>query len=456
MTVTFLAEPGTDDRHGYEDGIIATVKVAVGSTISENQIPQDVVCGNNTSLERSGIRHDFDDWYSNPERTTKFDFTKAITKNTTVYANWFTYYKVTFDGNNKINESVDPQWVLKGQKASEPTGVTPKDETHEFIGWFNGNSTKAFDFANTKITGAITLKAKTKEAEKVYSLDSDYADKQYFVNDELSVTNLKIVVKQGTKETEIDVTKDMVSGFDSSKAAKDLLLTVTYAGKDFYYTVDVNRLEGEISFDDEVINLTYGETMTLTVDSHGEEILIESGNETFVKVVDGKLVAVKVGETTITLTAPQTDTHEKASISVPVVVSAKEIAVVWSNVGPFTYNYGDAFRPVAAIKEGALVGGDTVDVYVRISTGIYQYTSAGIPGNYKATAYLKNDNYVISEETESIDFVVNAKKVSALAFSFDKLVCGTMYGLLINVSIADDNPDDDWPAGYNGKWAGGS
>ncbi len=441
VTVTFLAEPGTDDRHGYEDGIIATVKVAVGSTISENQIPQDVVCGNNTSLERSGIRHDFDDWYSNPERTTKFDFTKAITKNTTVYANWFTYYKVTFDGNNKINESVDPQWVLKGQKASEPTGVTPKDETHEFIGWFNGNSTKAFDFANTKINGAITLKAKTKEAEKVYSLDSDYADKQYFVNDELSVTNLKIVVKQGTKETEIDVTKDMVSGFDSSKAAKDLLLTVTYAGKDFYYTVDVNRLEGEISFDDEVINLTYGETMTLTVDSHGEEILIESGNEKFVKVVDGKLVAVKVGETTITLTAPQTDTHEEASISVPVVVSAKEIAVVWSNVGPFTYNYGDTFKPVAAIKEGALVGGDTVDVYVRISTEISQNTSAGIPGNYKATAYLKNDNYVISEETESIDFVVNAKKVSALAFSFDKLVCGTMYDP-VNVSIAHDNLSD--------------
>jgi uncharacterized repeat protein (TIGR02543 family) len=420
VTVTFLAEPGTDDRHGYEDGIIATVKVAVGSTISEDQIPQDVVCGNNTSLERSGIRHDFDDWYSNPERTTKFDFTKAITKNTTVYANWFTYYKVTFDGNNKINKSVDPQWVLKGQKASEPTGVTPKDETHEFIGWFNGNSTKAFDFANTKITGAITLKAKTKEAEKVYSLDSDYADKQYFVNDELSVTNLKIVVKQGTKETEIDVTKDMVSGFDSSKAAKDLLLTVTYAGKEFYYTVDVNRLEGEISFDDEVINLTYGETMTLTVDSHGEEILIASGNETFVKVVDGKLVAVKVGETTITLTAPQTDTHEKASISVPIVVSAKEIELVWSDIEPVEYD-GKTHKPSAVVKEGDLVGADKVVVLVE--------GEGRDAGKYTATASIENKNYVIKDAFVKKEFVITAKKLNALTISFAKMLCGDIYGM---------------------------
>ena len=49
---------------------------------------------------------------------------------------------------------------------------------------------------------------------------------------------------------------------------------------------------------------------------------------------------------------------------------------------------------------------------------------------------------MISEETESIDFVVNAKKVSALAFSFDKLVCGTMYYSPVYVPIADVNPDD--------------
>lgn len=435
VTVTFLAEPEKNTRHGYRNSIITTFKLAVGSTIPENKIPKNVDCGNNNSLANSGIRHDFAGWYSNPERTTEFDFDQKIWTDTVVYAKWFEYFKVTFtsDGNNQINKSVNPQWVLKGQKATEPTDITAKVATEEFIGWFNGNSNTAFDFANTEITGAITLKAKTKEAEKVYSLNSDDADKQYFVNDELSVTNLKIVVKQGTKTTEIDVTKEMVSGFDSSKAAKDLLLTVTYAGKEFYYTVDVNRLEGEISFDDEVINLTYGETMTLTVDSHGEEILIESGNETFVKVVDGKLVAVKVGETTITLTAPQTDTHEEASITVPVIVSAKEIAVVWSNVGPFTYNYGDTFRPVAAIKEGALVGGDTVNVSVQTNVTAYA------PGKYTATAYLNNNNYVISKDTKSIEFEVKAKKVSALEFSLDKLVCGTMYYSPVNVWIADDN-----------------
>ena len=433
VTVTFYSEDGKETRHGYKDGVIKTITVPMNGTIPADEIPSPT-CANNSRF--NGYRHVFEGWYSNEKCTVSFVFTEGLDKDTPVYSKWYTEYKVTFNGNGKIDQNVSAQWVKSGEKATEPTGITAKVDTEEFIGWFANNSNTAFSFT-TPITKATELKARTQVAEKTYNLKDGGVTKNYRVDDKLDVDNLYIVVTQGSAVTEVPVTANMVSGFDSSKAYDKLTLTVSYDNHTFTYDVVVGRKDGEISFDDEVINLTYGETMTLTVDSHGEEILIASGSEKFVKVVDGKLVAVKVGETTITLTAPQTDTHEAASTDVTVKVTAKEIAVVWSNVGPFTYNYGDTFRPVAAIKEGALVGGDTVDVYVRISTEIYQNTSAGIPGNYKATAYLKNDNYVISEETESIDFVVNAKKVSALAFSFDKLVCGTMYGVAIRPDSED-------------------
>lgn len=99
----------------------------------------------------------FDDWYTDDTYTTKFDFTKPITSNTTVYAKWTAKdYEVSF-----ITEHVDApasQSVPYNGTAKDPGKLTA--EGYTFIGWYADDAhTIEFDFS-TPITGDTKVYAK--------------------------------------------------------------------------------------------------------------------------------------------------------------------------------------------------------------------------------------------------------------------------------------------------------
>lgn len=100
----------------------------------------------------------FDDWYTDDTYSTKFDFTKPITSNTTVYAKWTANdYEVSF-----ITEHSDApasQNVPYNKTATNPGELTA--EGYTFIGWYTDNThdSKKFDFS-TPITGDTKVYAK--------------------------------------------------------------------------------------------------------------------------------------------------------------------------------------------------------------------------------------------------------------------------------------------------------
>ena len=99
----------------------------------------------------------FDDWYTDDTYSTKFDFTKPIKRNTTVYAKWTANdYEVSF-----VTEHGDPptsQNVKYNGTAKDPGKLS--EEGYTFGGWYaDEDRTIEFDF-NTPITGDTKVYAK--------------------------------------------------------------------------------------------------------------------------------------------------------------------------------------------------------------------------------------------------------------------------------------------------------
>ena len=99
----------------------------------------------------------FDGWYTDDNYSTKFDFTKPIKSNTTVYAKWTAKdYEVRF-----ITEHGDPptsQNVPYNKTATNPGEL--REDGYTFIGWYADDArTKEFDFS-TPITGDTKVYAK--------------------------------------------------------------------------------------------------------------------------------------------------------------------------------------------------------------------------------------------------------------------------------------------------------
>lgn len=99
----------------------------------------------------------FDGWYTDETHNTKFDFTKPITGNTTVYAKWTAKdYEVSFvteHGDAPISQNVPYNGTAKDPGELKAEGYT-------FIGWYTDDThAKKFDFS-TPITGDTKVYAK--------------------------------------------------------------------------------------------------------------------------------------------------------------------------------------------------------------------------------------------------------------------------------------------------------
>ncbi len=112
----------------------------------------------------------FTGWYTSASGGSAFDFSTAITKNTTVYAHWSSSaiktYTVTFDANGGAPST--SQTVAKGECASVPT--VPTRAGYAFKGWYTSASGgSAFNFSTT-ITKNTTVYAHWDAYECVVTL----------------------------------------------------------------------------------------------------------------------------------------------------------------------------------------------------------------------------------------------------------------------------------------------
>lgn len=101
------------------------------------------------------------------------------------------------------------------------------------------------------------------EVEKITIVILDSAKKQYWVDEKLDVTGIEVVLSltDGT-EQKIPVTANMITGFDSSKAADAQKLTVTYQGESANYNVAIRDVFYTVTGD---LKWTRGKNMRLTV-----------------------------------------------------------------------------------------------------------------------------------------------------------------------------------------------
>ena len=99
----------------------------------------------------------FDGWYTDDNYSKKFDFTKPITSNTTVYAKWTAKdYEVSFV--TEHGKTPTSQNVKYNGTATNPGTLT--EEGYTFIGWYTDHTcTTEFDFTKP-ITGDTKVYAK--------------------------------------------------------------------------------------------------------------------------------------------------------------------------------------------------------------------------------------------------------------------------------------------------------
>ena len=99
----------------------------------------------------------FDGWYTDDNYSTKFDFTKPIKSNTTVYAKWTAKdYEVSFI--TEHGKAPDSQNVPYNKTATNPGELTA--EGYTFDGWYaDADYTTKFDFTKP-ITGDTKVYAK--------------------------------------------------------------------------------------------------------------------------------------------------------------------------------------------------------------------------------------------------------------------------------------------------------
>lgn len=137
-----------------DHGSFADQTIEYGGTIDTDKLTPPTVEG-----------FTFDGWYTDETHNTKFDFTKPITGNTTVYAKWTAKdYEVSFvteHGDAPISQNVPYNGTAKDPGELKAEGYT-------FIGWYTDDThAKKFDFS-TPITGDTKVYAKWEKNAPVF------------------------------------------------------------------------------------------------------------------------------------------------------------------------------------------------------------------------------------------------------------------------------------------------
>ena len=186
---------------------------------------------------------------------------------------------------------------------------------------------------NHKVTKNLTIKYEENGTQKTATYEIEIINKitsikmhttpktNYNVNDTLDVTNGEILVTRQTGEPEVkEITKDMVTGFDSSKENTKLPLKVTYTEngetKETSYEVSVKDSVTSISIkaNPSKTEYKYGESLDLT----GATISVVKGSGTIDLPITDNMVSgydpTTVGKQTVKVSYGGKDTRFEVTV----------------------------------------------------------------------------------------------------------------------------------------------
>ena len=115
----------------------------------------------------------FDGWYTDERYTARYDFDKAVTANTTLYAKWTQLFTLTFEtnGGTKIDSVEAPDGSLVYLGSYKPT-----KSGYYFVGWYTDkNLTRESRVGYVRMGGNKTVYAKFAVADKTNPKTADPA-----------------------------------------------------------------------------------------------------------------------------------------------------------------------------------------------------------------------------------------------------------------------------------------
>lgn len=128
-------------------------------------------------------KHEFLNWYdSNDSTKAEFDFTKKITSNVTIKANWLRIWEVTFDASDAEEVGTGFDTTTKTMLVYVPDGetinfhiVSPKKELEKLECWYDADDPNKTPFDFSVINKDVTLKVKW--VIKTYNIHFEHTDK---------------------------------------------------------------------------------------------------------------------------------------------------------------------------------------------------------------------------------------------------------------------------------------
>ena len=148
------ASNGQSSAHDATQSVRMSFDSQGGSTVPS----QDVRIGQKATQPANPTRsgYTFLGWYTAKTGGSKYDFSRGVTSDVTLYAHWdVRTYTVSFDANG--GSSVSAQKVKHGSKASQP--ANPTRSGYAFQGWYTAKTGGSkYDFSRA-VTSDVTLYA---------------------------------------------------------------------------------------------------------------------------------------------------------------------------------------------------------------------------------------------------------------------------------------------------------
>ncbi len=241
-----------------------TVKFDVqghGSTPSSQKIPYGGTAEKPYTPYAYG--YSFDGWYTEPECTTLYDFSKEVKEDITLYAKWLKDAVVTFDvqGHGTAPEA---QQIKYGKTATEPED--PTEEGYVFVKWFTDSScTTDYDFS-TPVTGDITLYAKwlLKVIGMDLHADGTKLDGTYYM---LNTDVLEPVFAKDTAEVEM-----ILGHLCTDSSCSNVITAPPEKGTTYFFRVTMNDVS---SFDKGIQKILFDPEIANNINATAEDAKIE-------------------------------------------------------------------------------------------------------------------------------------------------------------------------------------
>lgn len=230
--------------------------------------------------------YDFEGWYTDENKTQKFDISKdTVTDNLTLYAKWTPAtktYTVTFNSNG--GSSIASQEIKENEKASKP--VDPIREGYTFISWYEGDTETAYDFGKS-VTTDITLTAKWQENDKVtITLDLNYEGSMPIVKNPYKSSDPVALDTPSRDGYKFDGWFDAPTGGNSVTALTAEADKALYAHWTQQFTVTLNPNEGTLPLEvTSSLTVDANSPLNITPTRTGYKFLGWFNGETEVKII---------------------------------------------------------------------------------------------------------------------------------------------------------------------------